>query len=87
MACAVSIFQKVLARTSKLEELSGDHGNLGKSTPWNEPDINKYNIYLLLNLGRLVGLMAPSETLIGNSGTGPEIVVTKTRKLTLTGKR
>jgi hypothetical protein len=48
---------------------------------------HKCNIYLLLNLGRLVGLMAPSETLIGNSGTGPEIVVTKTRKLTLTGKR
>ena len=40
-----------------------------------------------IDLGRLVGLMAPSETLIGNSGTGPEIVVTKTRKLTLTGKR
>ena len=30
--------------------------------------------------------MAPSETLMANSGNAPEIVVSKTRKLTLTGK-
>ena len=44
-------------------------------------------IYILLNLGRLVGLMAPSETLMANSGNAPEIVVSKSRKSTLTGKR
>ena len=53
---------------------------------WDEPDINMIYIFLL-NLGRLVGLMAPSETLMANSGNAPEIVVSKTRKLTLTGKR
>ena len=43
--------------------------------------------FFLLNLGRLVGLMAPSETLMANSGNVPEIAVSKTRKSTLTGKR